>query len=56
MSENKMHKIFISFQHGSEDTVPVKSNIFMFFNTHNALLNSFLQFAHLIGDANKIKV
>jgi len=55
MAETKRHKVFISFQHGYEDTIPVKSNLFAFFSTYNALSNSFLQFAHLIGEANKIK-
>lgn len=56
MAETKRHKVFISFQHGCEDTIPEKSNLFTFFSTYNALSNSFLQFAHLAGEANKIKL
>ena len=55
MSKTKWQRIFISFQHGCEDTIPVKANLFAFFSTSNALSNSFLQFAHLIGEAKKIK-
>jgi len=55
MTETKRHKKFIIFQHGCEDTIPVKSNLFAFFSTSNALSNSFLQLAHLVVEANKIK-
>jgi hypothetical protein len=55
MTETKRHKKFIIFQHGCEDTIPVKSNLFDFFSTSNALSNSFLQLAHLVGEANKSK-
>lgn len=54
MTENKRHRVYISFQHGCEDTFLEKSNFFTFFSTYNALSNSFLQFAHLVGEANKI--
>jgi len=47
--------VYISFQHGCEDTVPEKSNLFSFFSTYNALSNSFIRLAHLVGEANKIK-
>lgn len=41
MAETKRHKVFISFQHSGEDTIPEKSYFFTFFSTYNALSNSF---------------